>query len=289
MEYTLRRLESIDEYRACERMQQEAWGFADALDVIPQSQLVTAQKYGGLALGAFDADDRLRGFCYGFLGRDSRQRLVHCSHMLAVDATARNAGLGARLKWAQRQMALDVGVELMVWTFDPLESLNACFNFDKLGVVSDQYLVNLYGETTSRLHAGTATDRLTVQWFLRSERVMARLGGERGALAAALAAGKVRAPWALRGQWSSGLLRPRDPRLDLEGPRLRCEIPAEIQRLKASDAGASVAWRQATRAVFTHYLNAGFYVRECVRTVGSPPRTVYLLERGSCEPKGLAE
>lgn len=290
MEIAFRRLRTLEEYKACERMQQEVWGFADGVDVIPQTQLVTAQKHGGLVLGAFDEDDRLRGFCYGFLGRDRLGRLVHCSHMLAVDEEARNLGLGARLKWEQRRWALDQDLDLMVWTFDPLESLNACFNFCKLGIVSDEYLVDLYGTTTSRLHAGMATDRLTAMWFLASPRVEARGRGEAGEVGEALARGELRAPWALRVKdRDAAVPAPGEPALELDAPRLRCQIPRQIQAVKTADPGAAVAWREATRAVFTRYLAAGYFVRECVRTREDPPRTVYLLERGSPEPAGLED
>ena len=286
MGYTLRRLESLDDYKACEKLQELAWGFSDGLDVVPQTQLVTAQKWGGLVLGAFGADGELHGFCYGFLGRDKKGRLVHCSHMLAVDEEARNAGLGARLKWAQRDHCLERGVATVVWTFDPLESVNACLNFAKLGGLSDRYEVNLYGETTSRLHAGTATDRLTLWWMLDSPRVQARAVGEPGARAEALAAGDVDAPWALE---AAGIA-PGTPELDLDAPRVRCEIPGSVQAVKAEDPGASVRWREATRAVFTTYLEKGYFVLECVRMDPEPDgrrRTVYLFERGEMEADGM--
>lgn len=286
MTVVLRPLESLDDYRACERLQRHAWGFDDALDVIPQTQLVTAQKYGGLVLGAFE-DDRLLGFCYGFLGRDRRGRLVHCSHMLAVQEEQRGSGLGRRLKWAQRGHVLEEGLELMVWTFDPLESVNACLNFEKLGGVSDEYLVNLYGETTSRLHAGTATDRLTVKWFLLSPRVEARARGADGGVVDALRADDIDAAWALEPGRAGVVEGPGEPRLDLEASRVRCEIPSSIQSVKEADRGAARAWRDASRAVFTGYLARGYFVRECVRTSTDPRRTVYLLERGTCEPAGL--
>ena len=73
---------------------------------------------------------------------------------------------------------LEQGLDLIVWTYDPLESVNACLNFGKLGGLSDDYQVNLYGETTSKLHAGSATDRLTLKWMVDSPRVArARRGG----------------------------------------------------------------------------------------------------------------
>ena len=282
MTYTLRRLETYDDYKACERLQEQAWGFSDALDVIPLTNLVTAQKWGGLVLGAFDEGDALHGFCYGFLGRDPEGRLVHCSHMLAVDEKARNTGLGARLKWAQRDHVLEEGIDRMVWTFDPLESVNARLNFGKLGGLSDGYVVNLYGETTSKLHAGTPTDRLTIQWLIDSVRVERRAAGQIGAIAASLAAGELNAPWALQADG----LAPADPVLDLDAPRIRCEIPVSLQAVKTQDRAATVAWRDATRAVFTGYFERGYYARECAHLsagASGAPQTVYVFEHGDLE------
>ena len=66
----------------------------------------------------------------------------------------------------------------MTWTYDPLQSRNAHFNFSKLGVVSETYKVDFYGpETSSMLHRN-GTDRLWVRWALTSSRVRDRLSGK---------------------------------------------------------------------------------------------------------------
>ena len=289
MTYNLRCLETYDDYHACERLQQHAWRFSDPLDVIPLTNLVTAQKWGGLVLGAFDEGGELHGFCYGFLGRDPEGRLVHCSHMLAVDERARNMGLGARLKWAQRDYVLAQGVDMIVWTFDPLESINACLNFGKLGGLSDDYVINLYGETASKLHAGTTTDRLTIKWLINSARVKKRAAGEAGVVAGRLIAGELEAPWALQADgWGPG-----EPDLELDGPHIRCEIPVNVQDAKVHDHRAVVAWREATQGVFNAYFERGYYVRECVHLSAAQssvgPQTAYLLEKGNLETDGAGD
>jgi predicted GNAT superfamily acetyltransferase len=288
MAYTLRRLETHHDYHECEDIQREAWGFSSDLDIIPLTLLVTTQLHGGLVLGAFDEKGVQQGFCYGILGLENG-RLVHCSHMLAVRKVARNEGLGALLKWGQRDEVLAQGIDLMLWTYDPLESLNACLNFHKLGGLSDEYILDLYGETTSELHTGMATDRLHLKWYLDSPRVAARAAGDRGQVAAALAAGELDTPWALVGEGSGNEMVPGELRLGLDEPRLRCEIPPSIQAIRITDLGAAVAWREVTRELFTSYFEAGYFVRECVRTHDDPPRIVYLLEKGTIEPNGLEE
>ena len=119
------------------------------------------------------------GFAFGFLGREHGQTTIH-SHMLAVLDAYRHLDLGARLKQAQRERALAMGVHEMTWTFDPLQSRNAHFNFAKLGVLSETYKVDFYGpETSSMLHRN-GTDRLWVRWLLDSRRVRDRMAGKNG-------------------------------------------------------------------------------------------------------------
>jgi predicted GNAT superfamily acetyltransferase len=288
MAYTLKLLETHDDYHDCEDIQKEAWGFCADLDIIPLTLLVTTQLHGGLVLGAFDEAGVQQGFCYGILGLEAG-RLVHCSHMLAVRKAARGKGLGALLKWGQRDEVLAQGIDLMLWTYDPLESLNACLNFHKLGGLSDEYILDLYGQTTSELHAGMATDRLHLKWYLNSPRVAAHAAGDRGTVAAALAAGELDVPWVLEGEGSGDAMRPGELRLGLDAPRISCEIPPSIQAIKVADLGTAIAWREVTRKLFTSYLEAGYFVRECVRTHDDPPRIVYLLEKGTIEPTGLEE
>ncbi|MFQ5927700.1 MAG: GNAT family N-acetyltransferase, partial [Terriglobia bacterium] len=125
--------------------------------------------------GAYDGNE-LIGFVLAFAGVRGDQTFLH-SHMAAVLPAYQNAGVGRRLKLAQRADALARGIRLVEWTFDPLEIRNAYFNLEKLGVIVREYLPDLYGRTTSPLHAGLPTDRLLAEWWLDSPRVEARLAG----------------------------------------------------------------------------------------------------------------
>jgi predicted GNAT superfamily acetyltransferase len=90
----------------------------------------------------------------------------------------RNAGIGRRLKLRQREEALERGIELIEWTFDPLELKNAFFNLERLGAVVRRYAENQYGVTASPLHGGLPTDRCIAEWWIGSPRVRAVLAGE---------------------------------------------------------------------------------------------------------------
>ena len=117
------------------------------------------------------------GFVYSIVGMKPGQ-VLQWSHMLGVLAEYRNSGLGRALKLAQRERALAQGYDLIEWTFDPLQALNAHLNFSKLGVVAEEYHRNVYGESTSVLHKGTPTDRLVAQWWIREPHVERRVAAD---------------------------------------------------------------------------------------------------------------
>ena len=98
--------------------------------------------------------------------------------MLGVLPEYRDAGVGRMLKLEQREDALARGIELIEWTFDPLEIKNAYFNMERLGAIVRRYVRNQYGTTTSHLHGGLPTDRCIAEWWIASRRVKAILDGQ---------------------------------------------------------------------------------------------------------------
>ena len=169
----LRRCHSIDEFRACVALQKEVWNFTDA-ELVPLRMFVVADKVGGQVMGAFDGND-LVGFALSVPGTRTGHIYLH-SHMLAVRKDHRNGGLGRRLKLMQREDALARGIELIEWTFDPLEIKNAYLNIEKLGAIARRYNINQYGITSSPLQGGLPSDRLIAEWWLKSKRVETLLG-----------------------------------------------------------------------------------------------------------------
>ncbi len=164
----LRRCHDIEEFRACVALQKEVWNFTDA-ELVPLRMFVVADKVGGQVMGAFDGKTMV-GFALSVPGTRSGHVYLH-SHMLAVRKEYRNGGLGRRMKLMQRQDALARGIELIEWTFDPLEIKNAYLNIEKLGAISRRYNINQYGITSSPLQGGLPSDRLIAEWWLKSKRV----------------------------------------------------------------------------------------------------------------------
>jgi predicted GNAT superfamily acetyltransferase len=164
----IRHCEGLDELRACVALQKEIWNFSDA-DLVPLRMFVVAEKIGGQVMGAFDGSQMV-GFALSVPGTRSDRVYLH-SHMLAVRNEHRNGGLGRRLKLLQREDALARGIELIEWTFDPLEIKNSYLNIEKLGAIARRYNINQYGITSSPLQGGLPSDRLMAEWWLKSRRV----------------------------------------------------------------------------------------------------------------------
>ena len=164
----IRLCHGLDELKGCVALQKDVWNFTDA-DLVPLRMFVVAEKVGGQVMGAFDGRE-LVGFALSVPGTRSGHIYLH-SHMLAVGKPYRNRGLGRRLKLLQREDALARGIELIEWTFDPLEIKNAYLNIEKLGAIARRYNINQYGITSSPLHGGLPSDRLIAEWWLKSRRV----------------------------------------------------------------------------------------------------------------------
>lgn len=171
----IRQLTQNPEFAEAVKLQKAIWGFDD-IDLLPVRLFVTASKIGGHSFGAYDGD-RMVGFCVAIPGIKPGAKSYLHSHMLGVMKEYRDAGLGRKLKLAQRDDALRQGVDLIEWTFDPLEIKNAFFNIERLGAIVRRFVLNQYGTTSSPLNGGLPTDRNTAEWWLESERVIALLEG----------------------------------------------------------------------------------------------------------------
>lgn len=267
----LREVAGEAELRAVEELQKEVWGIPD-LDVVPLTHLVAAKAAGGVLLGAFDREI-LIGFVYGFVSHE-QGTVAHHSHMLAVKPVYRNFNLGYKLKLAQRERVLAQGITVMTWTFDPLQSLNAHFNFNKLGVISDRYFINFYGADAASFLHRNGTDRLWVQWLLTSRRVSGRLEGT----VSALELEKV-IPLVQLGIDDSP--RRNDLTEGLSHEQALIEIPADINALERRSGELTIEWRESTRWAFTEAIAAGYLVTDFYRQSRGEQRLgTYLLSRG---------
>lgn len=266
----LRDIIELSEMREVESLQKEIWGVEDR-EIFPALALRPLIEVGAILIGAFD-QDQMVGFVFGFPGLEKGRPIVH-SDMLAVKLAYRSSALGYRLKLAQRERALAKNVETITWTFDPLQSVNAYFNFKKLGVVADRYLINFYGETSSFLHRA-GTDRLWVTWLLNSERVNKQISHDSASDVA----------WSERRRTTAlvevgNKLEPVIGKGGTAEPRVIIEIPADLNRIVEERVRLATRWREITREAFTEAMDKGYVVEDfCFAERNGQKIGVYLLE-----------
>ncbi len=278
MTIEIRPIQTQDEYRAVEQLQRQVWDLDD-VEVVPDHLLMTAQKNGGLVLGAFDAwpgreSEQLVGFVFGFAGLSPDGRLKHCSHMAGVAPTYQNQSLGHRLKLAQREHVLAQGIDLITWTFDPLESRNASLNFHKLGATCQTYLRDLYGSMRDTLNADLPSDRFQVEWHIASDHVTDRLRGDHSRLSLSML--RTDDVPLLNRPLPGDPPRPPQTSLPIQGDRLLIQIPAYFQAIKASDMELARAWRLHTRVLFEAAFAGGYVVTDLLF---EERQSSYLLEK----------
>ena len=158
------------QFRDALALQKSIWAFEDDTDLLPARFFVVAVKVGGQAFGAYSGD-KMVAFLLAIPGLKPGGHPYLHSHMLGVLPEYRNSGVGRRLKMRQRDNALARGIDLIEWTFDPLELKNAWFNLEGLGAVIRRYVRNQYGVSSSVLQGGLPTDRCVAEWWIRRERV----------------------------------------------------------------------------------------------------------------------
>jgi predicted GNAT superfamily acetyltransferase len=273
----VRLLKNIDEYGQCEPVQTHVWGGP----AVTREVLAVTQKYGGAVVGTL-LDGKVVGFIYAFLAQ-YHGRLVHWSHLMAVEAEYRDQGFGFRMKLVHRKIALAHGIKSICWTFDPLQSRNARLNISRLGAVAEEYVPDCYGRFPSLLEKGLPSDRWVVNWRIATTRVEARLRGETTPFDPALPRANVTR---LNAQ---GFPQNRTIRLDLAPRRLLVEIPTQTDAMRSQAMPLALRWRLEARRIFQHYLAKGYRVEEFF-----PPqpategRCYYLLRRThqKRKPKG---
>ena len=254
--------------RAVVDLQFDVWG-RDS-ETVPASVLMASVRRGGVLIGAWaggEADRRLCGFVWSMPGwRD--QAPTHWSHMLAVRTDDRGSRIGERLKAAQRERVLARGMDLIEWTFDPLQAQNAYLNIAVLGCVASTYLIDAYGEMRGPLHRGTPTDRLVAEWWIRRPHVERRLAlrsGARGIPLVARASTVADAPSAIDPRPSGAWLEPGGVKTDLDARRILVPVPPNFGELQRQARDLALAWRQASRAAFMSYFARGYRVVDFLR------------------------
>lgn len=180
-EIEIRECVTLDEMAECVQLQRDVFALPET-ELSPVRHLIVTKNAGGFVLGAFDGE-QLAGFVLSVPAFLRGERAFY-SHMTGVRPEFQSHGIGARLKWAQRERSLADDVKYIKWTFEPIKARNAYFNLEKLGATVSEFKENFYGvdygtaPEVAGQKFGLASDRLFAEWHLESEKVVALAAGE---------------------------------------------------------------------------------------------------------------
>lgn len=295
-EIEIKALRAMDEMRAAVDLQKTYWG-NDAESVIPAHMLYSLANYGGHVLAAFDGGQMV-GVLVGFLGtsgdepeRPAMANLQLVSKRMVVLPEHRGQGVGFRLKRQQRRIAIQQGVRLVTWTFDPLLALNAHLNIRKLGGISREYLADAYGTgDEGGLTTLGSSDRLLLEWWVTNNRVEERLNGKREGLTLKHyleADMPILNPTKAN---AAGFAVPREDVSALDSSLVLIEMPVNYGQIAREDEALGRLWRTNTRDWFGRLFAQYYLVTDFVREqYEGRDRAFYVLARGgkSQEPEEL--
>lgn len=254
-----RPLASREECATVVSLEREIWG-PGYDEAFPVAVLLVSAARGAVLIGAFDGESRMIGFVYSMVCiKDGLP--MQWSYKLGVLPRYRNEGVGMRLKLLQRERAIELGVDLIQWTFDPMLAPNAYLNLTKLGVYAREYAEDLYGESLAPVtHRNIPTDRLIVTWKIRDpwvEQHLSRLevtaGETRNRLPGPNDAVTVNRA-VRRGEW----LECAELAPDADAARLAVEIPMNFSSMVPHAPALALEWRLSVRKILSSCFARGY-------------------------------
>jgi predicted GNAT superfamily acetyltransferase len=269
----IRELKTIEEIRLIQDLERLIW----KSDPIPIHQTFTTAKNGGLVLGAFDGD-KIIGFSYGFPGI-TEGKLYLCSHMLGIHPDYQLMGVGKLLKERQLDVAKEMGYDLIMWTFDPLETRNAYLNVSKLYGICDTYLVNWYGEMEDGLNKGLPSDRLKIAWWITSKRVQEQWKPQ--------VTNYDRPFDVVLSEKENPVLLYTENKLDSTQNGIEIPIPSNIQFIKTSEPELALAWRMHTRTIFQNLFAEGYALVGVNKSIADAGVHYYQLVKANTIPLNI--
>lgn len=253
MNFTMKRVTDNEDLEEVTKLLAVVWG---EVSIIPVAHLIAVNHNGGIVIAAFEEEsNKIVGFCYGFAGVDEHQKPYIYSNMLAIHPDYRDAGIGRQLKLAQKEWAIAYGYDVMKWTFDPLEIRNGYLNVGKLGGTVRTYIPEFYGAMKDKVNKGLLSDRLLLEWELRSDGLQKVVDVE---------SRKTYRP-ILDWTESNGFPVPEDCGEIHHEPGYLVAVPKDIQSIKEADLDLLMAWRLAVREALMSAFDVGYVLVDVKR------------------------
>ncbi len=232
-------LNTYTDMKLVQKLEKDVWN----MEPIPLHQTITASQNGGLLLGAF-LNEEMIGFSYSFPGFCKGQSYL-CSHMLGIHPSHQEKGVGARLKQAQKELAREMGYDLITWTYDPLETRNAYLNLSKLHAICSTYVENCYGEMEDNLNRGLPSDRFKVEWWIDSSHVSKQHKDS-------INQAQHIFQWETTKNHLPKLMNIEQSlhNIAVMDKPLLVPVPANFQQVKSKDNALAIDWRFKTREIF---------------------------------------
>jgi predicted GNAT superfamily acetyltransferase len=274
-DFTIRAAADAKDCKDSEDLQLRIWGFPE-MEVVPVHMLRALSSEGGLVMNAYDNNDSPIGTSFAFLAKHAGKLILY-SHITGVLPEFQGKGVGLALKLMQRKYAIQQRLDLVCWTYDPMQSLNNWFNLNKLGAIARNYYVNYYGNMPDDLNRGVETDRFLAEWWVKSRRVngIVKSGKESGPnhtqkatiVNPSTVKEEVRIP---SGQSD----------LDSKEKTILIEIPHKYEDFRKLDASVLQQWRSQTRQLYMHYFKRGYIATKSFVDKSDGKRSFVKLERG---------
>ncbi|AXI08615.1 GNAT family N-acetyltransferase [Oceanobacillus zhaokaii] len=257
----IRPLETMDELIEMQKVEESVW----QADSIPVHQTYTVLNNGGIILGAFD-QNKMIGFLYSFAGFDGKSAYL-CSHELGILPAYRKGGLGERMKQMQADLAKEAGYEIITWTFDPLESVNAYLNLHKLGAEGVLYKENYYGVMEDELNQGLPSDRIHIKWKINQRNIVRDLSIQQSQVLLEK-----------KQDGSPQITDVFDCMENQSNTVWYMAFPEDFQTLKSENIALAKTWRFATRTIFEALFADGYKAVDIIRDKAKK-QSFYVLEK----------
>ncbi|MEI6171922.1 MAG: hypothetical protein WCQ45_05555 [bacterium] len=274
-------LRTLDDLAACERRQRRLFGDHASASVLSVPVLRAVAESGGLLLGVRSgaATRELVGAVVDLSATWEGFGALF-SHIFGVSPEARNRGVGSSLRAAEHRLAQEAGIDIIRAWVDPLRSHESYLLWNKIGAIGTTYERNVFGELSDSANRGLATDRVHVEWWLRSPRTLALLDEGRAASHARVRFHEMAVATRTKAA-SSGRRVLVDVKLEPGAAKVLVEIPVDVDLLRDEDPAEARRWRVGTRELFEQLLGTGYLLVGLVHEGGRSFQLLEKVDRGA--------